>query len=889
MKIEILEDEKAFEVAPATSSRWNSFKFYASQAIKGVSFLAAGVLGYKAWRWMTSDNSSQTLDDSTLQEQDNGINFVLSFDSETTAIQKRSVTCPVSVPMSSPNCVTTPKGGALAFTDATLLGSGNLLMMYGSSGYARFYNPQGTIINEVSGLPSSVLGVYLNGFVTFNSTTQTMYCYTIGNSSSSITLNSKSLFLNITAQDISFVLSLPDDKFILGLTNRTVNYFNLQRFTPDCVPENNNIATIYPSTNYMFNSGLSNDGFVYAPTNSTPFSMQCYSANFTLVGLASVSSYFPGYSLPGLRLESLENGGFIWGNNLANYIQAQRFDNDCNPVGLMFTVNNNPAVLDGSTLVPNNYTPIKIASLKNGGLAISWFSYRQIPSSSNGYRTIADYYCRAFDVNNIPLTNDTFIISGSDSSYDPVSLSPVALPDGGFAIAWTPPLANPNIHIYQECLSLFPNSISFLGVRNQSYVENIPMAFNFALAQYMFSQINVALTFSDRTAGILTALNTSTNLATSSFSTSQGRLFINGTDLAAVNQLLSCIEYLPSANYHGKFIVDIQASDTRTGVSAQTNIVFTGQYVVQAPILVNNSFSFTQGKESPITSSNLAATNVDINPDTLVFILIKVQNGIFQRTNQPGVAITRFSQAEVRQNQIEFVPDCSDVTPSFLISVSDGTLQTTPVSANINFVHDTTLCPTSSNNPTDTIGFKVALAFLGVVISGGGGMCFWWLRNYLDARRKREKHPLANLLREELNLVGIGNFEAGAGVPYLEAIQALITAFAAKGINITEMESTDLKEFSVILASVLSGYTEDQPKYSLGTLRYYSLQVNSCTSGVMLSTDRVKSEKDTIVSETQKIIQGKIQEKMRVFSGASQKMEFAMEPLASRSTTQNIR
>lgn len=146
-------------------------------------------------------------------------------------------------------------------------------------------------------------------------------------------------------------------------------------------------------------------------------------------------------------------------------------------------------------------------------------------------------------------------------------------------------------------------------------------------------------------------------------------------------------------------------------LAADGQISFTN--VNDMPVLVNNQLSINPGETHILTSSNLSATDVDNIPNTLVFTVSNVQHGQFEITADPGIALTSFTQQQVITGQIQFVHDGSNLAPTYLVSVSDGNLDTTPVAATIQFmitpvaipvtVEPTTSSPNTNSPQTTTV------------------------------------------------------------------------------------------------------------------------------------------------------------------------------------------
>jgi hypothetical protein len=172
----------------------------------------------------------------------------------------------------------------------------------------------------------------------------------------------------------------------------------------------------------------------------------------------------------------------------------------------------------------------------------------------------------------------------------------------------------------------------------------------------------VTLTLSDPLAG---ALNTGTvGGATSTFA---GGVWTVTGPIADVNALLAALAFTPAANYNGNFTIATSVSDGVAPALTGTKAV-TGTPVNDAPVLVNNSFSITNGGTLDLTSVNLSATDSDDLPDTLVFTVTGVANGQFLVN---GVPATSFTQLQLTSGFVQFVHDGSGVAPTFMLEVAD--------------------------------------------------------------------------------------------------------------------------------------------------------------------------------------------------------------------------
>ena len=71
----------------------------------------------------------------------------------------------------------------------------------------------------------------------------------------------------------------------------------------------------------------------------------------------------------------------------------------------------------------------------------------------------------------------------------------------------------------------------------------------------------------------------------------------------------------------------------------------------------------------------LNATDMDSEDSELIFTISSIQHGRFEEVSSPGVSITQFTQAQIKNNDIQFVHDGSDIAPSYDVKVSDDSLE----------------------------------------------------------------------------------------------------------------------------------------------------------------------------------------------------------------------
>lgn len=90
------------------------------------------------------------------------------------------------------------------------------------------------------------------------------------------------------------------------------------------------------------------------------------------------------------------------------------------------------------------------------------------------------------------------------------------------------------------------------------------------------------------------------------------------------------------------------------------------------PLLVNNNLDVDEGETVVLTAASLSATDSETDDADLVFTISSLQNGEFQFTTAPGLAVTSFSQAQITAGTVQFVHDGGEAAPSYDVTVSDG-------------------------------------------------------------------------------------------------------------------------------------------------------------------------------------------------------------------------
>jgi hypothetical protein len=131
----------------------------------------------------------------------------------------------------------------------------------------------------------------------------------------------------------------------------------------------------------------------------------------------------------------------------------------------------------------------------------------------------------------------------------------------------------------------------------------------------------------------------------------------------------------PPQDFTGRLAIRVTASDAEPLSAASTfNLVITP--VNDAPVLGTNTLTIGSGGTVVLSATNLSATDVDHLPEQLTYTASNVVQGQFEFVANPGVAITRFTQADINSGLVQFVHNGSAIAPNYSLTVSDGTAAT---------------------------------------------------------------------------------------------------------------------------------------------------------------------------------------------------------------------
>lgn len=108
-----------------------------------------------------------------------------------------------------------------------------------------------------------------------------------------------------------------------------------------------------------------------------------------------------------------------------------------------------------------------------------------------------------------------------------------------------------------------------------------------------------------------------------------------------------------------------------------------------APVLVNNSFTVTEGGSVVLDTTNISATDIDSVDANLTFTVTEVEGGHFAHSSAVAVSIGSFTQAEILDGDIIFVHNGSETQPTYQVTVTDDAfdaLNSTPESGNVTLI-----------------------------------------------------------------------------------------------------------------------------------------------------------------------------------------------------------
>jgi len=248
----------------------------------------------------------------------------------------------------------------------------------------------------------------------------------------------------------------------------------------------------------------------------------------------------------------------------------------------------------------------------------------------------------------------------------------------------------------------------------ETYTEDTPLDLtDIVVSDVDSTDVTVILTLSDVSAGSL-SVGTSGSV-TSTYNAGTGVWTASGA-IGDVNALLAGLTFTPALNYNSDFTIATSVDDGMAPAVTGTKNM-TGTAVDDAPALVNNTLTVSEGGSVILSSSDLSATDVDDVSGSLAFVVSVVTGGQFELVSNPGVAVTSFTQAQVTSAAVRFVHDGGELAPTYDVTVSDGSLSDGPATATITFTNSND-SPTATNlGSAETYTEDIPLDLTDIVVS----------------------------------------------------------------------------------------------------------------------------------------------------------------------------
>lgn len=128
------------------------------------------------------------------------------------------------------------------------------------------------------------------------------------------------------------------------------------------------------------------------------------------------------------------------------------------------------------------------------------------------------------------------------------------------------------------------------------------------------------------------------------------------------------------------------------------------------PLQAANRISVTEGTTAALSDSNISYADPD--DDTITFNVTSVTHGQFELVSNAGAPITTFTQQDVTLGRVAFAHDGSEVAPTYSISASDGTGNTTgPDIGDVTYFGTDDHTPIISGTPANTVVERSAYSF----------------------------------------------------------------------------------------------------------------------------------------------------------------------------------
>jgi len=122
------------------------------------------------------------------------------------------------------------------------------------------------------------------------------------------------------------------------------------------------------------------------------------------------------------------------------------------------------------------------------------------------------------------------------------------------------------------------------------------------------------------------------------------------------------------------YVLTVADPQGATAVDNAPDIIFNAEN--DDPVVVTNQLTLTEGDTIILnaTEPNLVANDEESTPGQLTYTVLggSLIGGQFELVNNPGVAITTFTQAQVNAGAVQFVHNDTDTEPSYTLQLTDS-------------------------------------------------------------------------------------------------------------------------------------------------------------------------------------------------------------------------
>ena len=251
----------------------------------------------------------------------------------------------------------------------------------------------------------------------------------------------------------------------------------------------------------------------------------------------------------------------------------------------------------------------------------------------------------------------------------------------------------------------------------------------------------------------------------------------------------------------------VRVVDPKGAASAQSNAVVT--FISINPNIVTNGFDVLSGQTLVLSSKNLNVADPGDIPNNLAFTITNLKNGNF--------IPTQFTQQNINEGNVQFIPDGTNNAPSFDISVKNSCeLVSATRAGNVTFTPSSNGGNTGSNGNGTSDDSTIRNSIVGGVVSGVVGLFFLGVKLYntkkaeehmskeTDDYRKKVIVPIAKEIAANVKITGfMGYISEDKNREYLDAVVALVRQMDQKGIAVSEIIGKDGLERISLLREIV--------------------------------------------------------------------------------------